>query len=301
MTSTIEDIFLKSKPGDLGIFGYPIGHSLSPFMQNPALEFWWNNLLPKKNEAPPIYHKFSVPPSDLKAALFEAKKNGLLGLNVTIPHKEHIIPYLDECDAFAKEVGSVNTVLFSSGVSKGYNTDAEGFIDSLQGIGFNPQGQRVIVLGAGGTGTVLVAKLFLEGVKKIFWWNRTPSRIKTFLEQKTMFDSRIKPVGNMNEIPEPYRIDLIVNTTSIGLNASDALPVQGLEFHQDQIVYDVIYHRETQFLKEAKKYEATTLNGIEMLLHQGARAFEIWTGTKAPIELMREFLLKNLQKEGIQS
>lgn len=277
---SLNSEFSKAKKGDLGVIGDPIGHSLSPVMHNAML---------KRRNSPAVYHRFRVRPSELGKALALARKIGLGGLNVTLPHKERALQYLDRVDPFARSVGAVNTIVIGSRGLTGFNTDGVGFEKSLRhDLGFQPRRARVLVLGAGGTGQVIVRQLERMKVRKIEWWNRSGRKIRGR-------GPRIKNVSFYPELNKmSLRADLIVNATSVGLKNTDGLPAPGVEFKKGQYVFDVVYHRTTAFMRKAKSRGAHVTGGLGMLVYQGAKAFEILTGLKSDPALMRRALMKNL-------
>jgi shikimate dehydrogenase len=275
--NSLENQFANTSPGDFGVFGDPISHTLSPTMQNAALDEWWKSH-GVQNHKRPVYHAFRVRKDELREALELAKKYQLHGLNLTIPLKEIAADFVTSLDEFAAESKSINTVSFSDAETKGYNTDGYGFEMALkQGLHFDPMGKNALVLGAGGTGKIILRQLCLSGIKRIALWNRTADRSAMVVRDlKKKLD--IVHVETDKELKMALSAsDLIVNATSIGLKEKDPLPVPGLSFSSSQVCFDVVYHRETEFVSQAKKAGAQASGGLDMLLYQGARAFEIWT------------------------
>lgn len=285
----MKDPFASARPGDVGIIGDPVEHSLSPAMHAPALEAWWKSLGGAEASAP-RYHLFHVKQENLAEALEQVRSRGLRGVNITVPHKEPVCAHLNGLIGFAGSARSVNTVANRGGQLLGYNTDAEGFVRALkEDFGLHPNGRTALVLGAGGTGAVLIRKLLDEGARRVFYWNRSAGR---GVDGGDAAD-RLRRLSAVEEINgEMDGIDLVVNATSVGLKKGDPLPIEGLRFRKEQFVYDVVYHRETELLGAARKAQAKTAGGLSMLLYQGALAFEIWTGAAAPLELMRKGLKK---------
>ena len=288
--------FNDARPGDYGIIGDPVAHSLSPAFQNAALSHWWRAQGRDAKDAP-VYRLFPVTPADVPAALTAARQRKLAGLNVTVPHKTAVVPHLDGLHTFAKTVGAVNTVKNESGKFIGYNTDGLGFERAVtEDMGVTPD--VALVLGAGGTGQVIVHQLLAMDIHRVYWWNRTPSKIAELLEKMPDTD-RVRPVDD-EEIEEICReSDLFVNATSVGLAEGDGLPAPGLVFSDQQAAFDVVYHRRTAFLEAAEAAGALVCGGLPMLLHQGAAAFEIWTGANAPVDVMRRALDAALKEKGI--
>lgn len=290
MTATImlKNQFSNVNPGDVGIIGDPIEHSLSPIMQNAAFKTWEAAFRDSEHPSP-RYHRFLVKHDELDEAIHLMKEHRMRGLNVTIPHKVAACKFVDTLSPFASKVGAINTLSFSGQSLSGYNTDADGFKRALAwDLDYDATGKTVLILGAGGTGRVLAYSLLDLAVEKIYIWNRDPKR----LEGAFSLDgdgNKISPVESPIEVHQLIKeCDLIVNATSVGLKEKDGLPLEGLRFSAQQAVFDVIYHRETKFLAEAKLAGAKTAGGLGMLVYQGAKSFEIWTGKPAPVDLMRE-------------
>lgn len=270
----------------LAVIGYPIAHSLSPTMHNAGYE-----AVHKKA----IYHKFAVKPEELKEAVLGLKALGFRGWNVTIPHKETILPLCDELTEEAKLAGAVNTVKVQDGKLIGHNTDGVGFVQSLQEhMDLTPH-KHIVLLGAGGAAKGIAMALAPLGVT-IHVLNRTKAKAQQLVEQ-------IQSIGGQAILEEwaqgewLNKGDCIIQTTSIGLKMEDyPFSLQGIS--PDTLVIDIIFNPwETPFLKEAKSLGCKTVNGMEMLLYQGAKAWEFWFAEEAPVSVMREALLNALQVE----
>jgi shikimate dehydrogenase len=173
------------------------------------------------------------------------------------------------------------------------------YMTTKQQLNFDPRGKTALVLGAGGTGKVLTHQLILSGIRRIYLWNRTPEKaVKLILAMDKKLDIHL--VQTRDEmILAQSAADLVVNATTIGLKEGDGLPAPGLQFSSNRVYFDVVYHRETQFLKEAKDAGASRANGLCMLLYQGARSFEIWTKSKAPIKTMKKALMESIKGKGL--
>jgi shikimate dehydrogenase len=287
------------------VLGHPIRHSASPAMQNAGfakLGLDWR------------YLAFDVKPEELRAALLGAKTMHFVGLNLTVPHKLLALDLVDLLDDSAKNWGAVNTIRFEGRDkagkwspiyhftdsqpekvrSHGFNTDADAIVKAIrESFQVDPKGKRVLVLGAGGAGRVAALRLAAEGVGELFLVNRTESKAASVAAEirRRHLDVRVQLGYPRGEI------DLAINATSLGLSARDALPWDGKQFSLRQAiaVYDMIYRpAETVFLATAKAGGSRTANGLGMLLYQGAAAFELWTGTPAPIEIMRRALEANV-------
>ena len=262
----------------LGVIGYPISHSLSPRMQNAALR-----ALSLDGE----YSAIAVESADLLETVRGLLAQGFAGLNVTIPHKQAILPLMDELANSARVIGAVNTIVNLNGRMIGHNTDAAGFMRGLTNAGFNPAGARVLVLGAGGAARAVVYALS-DAKASVVIWNRTHERAERLASDFGADAIDCLPMGTLS------RFDLIINTTSIGMSPHpDETPLQfPMGETPPQWVYDLVYRpRETRFLREARAAGARTIGGLDMLVYQGAEAFTLWTGRAAPVDVMRNAIL----------
>ncbi len=271
------------------VYGSPIAHSASPAMHNAAftkLGLNWR------------YLAFEVDPKNLRAAIEGAKAMNFAGINLTVPHKLIAVEMVDELDDSAKKWGAVNTIKFISENEKcravGFNTDADAITQSLrEDLKMELRGAKILLLGAGGAGRTAALKLASENVAELFLVNRTQNKAEEIADEiKKQFPS-VKVVVGFPKI----NIDLLLNATSLGLKPDDASPLDEKQFSlkQTRAVYDMIYRpAETKLLAAAKKSGCKTANGLGMLLHQGAKAFEIWTGKTAPLDVMRRALEQNI-------
>lgn len=277
-----------------GIIGHPIEHSLSPAMQNAAF---------KALGIDAEYRLFDVKPEELESFLDDLEKNGISGLNVTIPHKIKAKEYIDKkglLDENAKRLGAINTVKVEDGKSKGYNTDGPGFYRSLTlDLGFEPEGKEILVLGAGGAARAVVMYLG-NGPKKI---NVTDIDEKKCEDLKTHF-KRYYDEKRLDIVNKEYlksiveKIGLLINATPIGMNDSDPSPIDKSLLRPGLYVYDLVYNQPmTRLVKDARRAKAHAATGLGMLLFQGALAFEIWTAKSAPVAIMRK-ALKDALKRG---
>ena len=246
------------------------------------------------------YLALEVEPKNLRAAIDGAKAMNFAGLNLTVPHKLLAVEMVDELDESAKKWGAVNTIKFVQSPKSqvqnaiGFNTDADAIAQSLrEDLKMELRGAKVLLLGVGGAGRTAALKLASENVTELFLVNRTPSNAeKIAAEIKKQFPFVKIAVG----YPKA-NVDLILNATSLGLKPDDASPLDEKQFSlkQTRAVYDMIYRpAETTLLAAAKKSGCKTANGLGMLLHQGAKAFEIWTGKTAPLDVMRRVLEQNI-------
>lgn len=265
-----------------GIMGSPVEHSLSPVMHNAAFEAMGIHA---------VYLPFSVRPEDLGKATLSLRALNVNGVNVTLPHKGAVIEFLDELDQSAKMVGAVNTIVHRNRKLYGYNTDGYGFLLSLRKDGhFDPAGKRVVLLGAGGAASAVAMALAEAGVRRLVIANRDKSRAEVLTKRiHKHFEREILPVA-LDESRALYWLiresDLLINATSMGLRAADRINLNPNALHPKLMVYDLIY-RETQLLKQAKRKGLKTLDGLGMLVSQGARSFELFTGKRAPFRVMR--------------
>ena len=275
------------------VYGSPIAHSASPALHNAAFAALGLNWR---------YLAFEVDPKNLRAAIAGAQAMGFAGLNLTVPHKLLAVEMVDVLDESAKKWGAVNTIKFerdSDGKfrSIGYNTDANAITQSLrEDLKVELHGAKVLLLGAGGAGRTAALKLASENVAELYLVNRTQTKAGEIAgEIKKQFPSVKVAVGYPKS-----NVDLILNATSLGLKTDDASPLDEKQFSLEQThaVYDMIYRpAETALLKSAKAAGLKSANGLGMLLHQGAEAFEIWTGQTAPLDVMRRALEENIYRK----
>ena len=269
-----------------GLFGYPVEHSLSPAMHNDAFaELGLNN----------VYLPFSVAPDDLEQAVAGVKGLNIAGVNVTIPHKQNVIPYIDQLSEEAELIGAVNTIVNDNGTLVGHNTDGRGFIRSLQEeTNFTASGQQVLIVGAGGAARAIAFQLALEGIEQLLITDLEFAKaesLSTEIAKNVAVDATAIKQEQIKEVMETT--DLLVDATPVGMHPNeDVEPVVSTELmHGDLIVYDVVYNpRETVLLKAAEQAGAQPVSGLGMLLYQGVIAFELWTEKEAPVAVMRDAL-----------
>jgi shikimate dehydrogenase len=270
----------------LGIIGHPVRHSLSPVMQNAALQVCGLNY---------VYVPFDVVPEGLGAAVTGLKALDVAGFNVTIPHKTSIMQYLDDLDLSADAAGAVNTVKNDCGRLIGSNTDGDGLIRSLADeFGFNVRGASIALIGAGGAACGAIAALCRAGAGRILIANRTHERAAELVSVLALRfpDTTLSVVSGFKELEECLsNIDLLVNTTSLGMSR-DSLPFLQLTcLPRTARVYDMVYAPPvTPLLKEAAGLGLKGANGLGMLAAQGELAFTIWTGITPPTGLMKSVL-----------
>jgi shikimate dehydrogenase len=270
----------------LGIIGHPVRHSLSPAMQNAALRASGLNY---------IYVPFEVTPECLGAAVAGLKALGVAGFNVTIPHKTAVIPYIDDLDDSADAAGAVNTVKNDSGRLVGYNTDGDGLVRSCANeLGFNVRGASIAIVGAGGAARGAIAALCRAGAGRIVIANRTRERASELASAMALRfpETVLSVVSGFKELEDGLAtIDLLVNTTSLGMNR-DAVPFLRLtDLPRTAMVYDMVYAPAlTPLLQEAAGLGLRAANGLGMLAAQGELAFTVWTGNIPPFGLMKSVL-----------
>jgi shikimate dehydrogenase len=212
-------------------------------------------------------------------------------VNVTIPHKEKVIPFLDEVDKEASAIGAVNTVVNTNGNLTGYNTDGRGFMQSFFDYGISAEGKDVLIVGAGGASRAISYYLGKEA-KKLFLYDVEQKKAGRLADDlKKMLD---KEVSLVHDIAGTEQFNIFINATPLGLKEEDPLPFDTSRLRSDQIVCDLIY-KKTHLLEEASRKGCIALDGLGMLLWQGFFAFELWTGVSPPVDIMREALYKNLK------
>jgi len=265
-------------PRLFGVLGDPVDHSLSPVMHNAAFAALG---------LPHLYLRWRVSPVELPAALGEARQLGVAGLNLTVPLKETVLPLLDEITPEARRIGAVNTIAFRGKRLLGDNTDARGFGRALAGR-VRPAGNRVVLIGAGGSARAVAASLVDAGWREIVVANRTPARgeaLAAWLRQAGTV-ARSVPLDALSDGAALDGARLVVNTTPVGL-AGRSLAVRVGACLGRCLFVDLVYGATpSPFLVAAAKGRRPTLDGAAMLLHQGALAFEWWTGRRAPLAAM---------------
>jgi shikimate dehydrogenase len=265
------------------IIGDPIHHSLSPAMQNAAFAALSLNC---------TYIAFRVPRGELKESIESLRSINIAGFNVTVPHKTEVIKYLDELDATAKNAAAVNTVNNIEGIFRGYNTDIYGFIEPLHKRQVDFRGMKVLIFGAGGVARAVVAALAQEhGITKVVIANRDMQRARELanIGSSLGLKCEVLPVDRAQDVSSVC--DLIVNATPLGMNNEPSV-IDYQHINKGSIVYDIVYRPlVTELIENAKYAQASVVYGYEMLIEQGAKAFEIWTGLPSPRDAMKKNLL----------
>ncbi len=268
------------------VIGNPIEHSLSPLMHNTWIT---------EEERDAAYLPLHVLPENLEQAFTGMKVLGISGFNITIPHKETIIPLLDELDPLAKRMGAVNTVVrLKNGQYKGYNTDGLGFVKSLEdAVGTQHKNKRVLIIGAGGASRGICFALVQEGYTNIAIANRTVSKAQAICNE---LDTSAEALSLDEAATQLGEFGIIVQTTSAGLNHSEfALPLSLENLSKTAIVADIVYNPlMTPFLAQSKEKGATVVTGLGMFIHQGALAYSYWTDVYPKAAVVEDVLLANL-------
>lgn len=265
------------------IIGDPIDHSLSPAMHNAAFNYVGLNC---------TYIAFRVPKGELNMSFHSLRANNISGFNVTIPHKVDIMSYIDELDYSARKAKAVNTVHNIQGTFKGYNTDIQGFIEPLHKRGISFNGMKILLIGSGGSARAIIAALSNEiGISNIIIANRTKKNADELVSMASNLGLKADFTRLENVGEHALKSDLIIKSIPSVFNDEQSI-VNYDHIRKDSIVYDIVYMPVmTNLIQQAKKAQATVIYGYEMLLAQGARAFEIWTGIKAPLEAMKKAIL----------
>ncbi len=263
----------------LGVIGYPLSHTLSPVFQRAALDY---------HSIPATYSAWPTPPEQLTETIARLRGGDYLGFNITIPHKERMVELVDDVEDMARRVGAVNTVVNRGGLLTGHNTDAYGFVKSLkEKADFEPRGKTVLLLGAGGAARAAAYGLVNEGVAVLTIANRTVARAESLAKEVVGHIERVEVVL-LEEVPS--EVDLIVNSTSIGMAHAEGerqSPLATRQVPPSTLVYDMVYTpAQTPLIRHAQAAGAQVLGGLWMLIYQGAAAFELWTDKPAPIDVM---------------
>jgi shikimate dehydrogenase len=282
---------ISGKTQICAIIGDPVEHTMSPPMHNAAFQELGLDY---------IYIPFQVKPEQLKQAVAGLRALNVRGFNVTIPYKVSVIPLLDKLDPLAEKIGAVNTVVNENGKLKGYNTDAEGFLRVLKEHGFKPKNKKVVILGAGGASRAISFILAQKGAsltilnreQELDWAVDIARLVNANFKQEV----KALELGHLAEVLPGT--DLLVNATSVGMSPAvkDSL-VPAKLLKGVPLVFDIVYNPvQTKLLKDAAAAGAQTIGGVDMLVWQGALAFEKWTGKKAPVDLMRQTAVKMLER-----
>ena len=258
------------------VIGNPIDHSLSPKLHNHWLT---------KNNIKAVYDRKKINEEDLQSIISQVKEKKINGINVTVPFKKTVIPYLDQLSAEAEQTQSVNTIILSNDKLVGHNTDIAGFTRAIKELNFNIQSKKIFILGAGGVVPSIIFALKKMNVSQIIVSNRTKKKAE---DLKSQFNNlEILDWGDITDF------DVIINATSLGLN-EETINLDFSKSVNSKLFYDVIYNpAETNFLKEAKKLGNKTENGKLMFVYQAHEAFKLWHGIEPQINSETLEILKN--------
>jgi shikimate dehydrogenase len=278
----------------LGVIGYPLSRSLSPAFQQAALDHLRLHI---------EYRAWPTPPDGLQTRLTTIRSPTVIGVNVTIPHKEAVLHLINKVDPLAKRIGAVNTIVNRDGRLVGYNTDSVGFMRALrQDGGLDPMGRRAVVAGAGGAARAVVAALADAGSASVSIINRTFDRAVS-LGQELSSQGVMIPVGFMPDERRSWEIamgqcDLLINCTPVASAEPSESPIPLELIEARHFVYDLIYHPvETPLMAAARKAGASVLGGLPMLVYQGAASFKLWTDHDPPVDIMFDAARKALSGE----
>jgi shikimate dehydrogenase len=270
-----------------GVIGNPIAHSMSPLMHNDAF---------KENGIDSHYQPFLVRDDDLEKAVEGLKVLDVKGFNVTIPHKRAIMPLLDEVDSLAEAIGAVNTVVRKEDRFIGYNTDGMGYLRSLrESCPFPLDDKKVLIIGAGGAARAIFYSLAASGIQDIDICNRTPGRGEDIIKDCPF--TCISAVLSLQQAEQGMeKYDIIIQTTSVGMYPNvNAMPINVNRIKKGAFISDIIYNPlETKIIKTFRRLGGQGENGIGMFVHQGALAFELWTGITPDSDRMRKMVLQQL-------
>jgi len=267
-----------------GIIGHPIAHSLSPAMHEAAL---------RALRLDARYIAIEVPPRFLRPALRALILAGVEGLNVTVPLKEAVLPLLDRLDVSARATGAVNTIVVRNRRTVGYNTDGIGFVRAVSELGWRPRPDaQTVVLGAGGAARAVAWELGRRGRGCVAIANRHPARARHLAARLSRQRLRAcvcaVPLGEV----DLASADLVVNATTVGMRAGDRPLIDPAALRRGTIVYDLVYHRETALVRQARRRGCVAAGGLSMLLYQGAESLRIWLKRPPPVEAMRRALTR---------
>jgi shikimate dehydrogenase len=264
-----------------GLYGHPVEHTLSPLMHNAAFEHLGLDY---------CYLPFSVHPDSLKNAVEAIRALNLAGVNVTIPHKESVIPYLDSVNEEALFIGAVNTIVNQDGRLTGYNTDGRGFMRSLAENNVSPEGKKILIAGAGGASRAIAYYLSKEA-DKLYLFDIDKMKLEKLSSDLSGIRDNINILNNAAELEA---FDVLINATPLGLKSTDPLPFDISFLSPEQTVCDLIY-KKTSLLSLAAQKGCKTIDGLGMLLWQGVLAFELWTRTAPPVEIMKTALINGIK------
>ena len=284
---------IDSKTILTGLFASPSAHSISPIIHNNAFEKLGLNY---------AYLSFEVGKDNLKDAVQSIKTLNMRGVNLSMPNKKEVIQYLDEISETAELSQSVNTIVNDNGILKGYSTDGKGFFKSLEEEKIFIKDKNITILGTGGASISIISQAVFEGIKNIFVFKRN----KNWEEQKKILDNIASKTNcniELNSLEDKKILkkkieesDLLINATSVGMKENISLIEDKSFFRKDLTVCDIIYNPlKTKLLQIAEKEGCKIINGIGMLLYQGALSFELWTNKKMPVDYIKEIIFNHFK------
>ena len=287
---------LSGKSRTCAVIGDPVEHSMSPAMHNAAF---------KEIGLDWVYVALRVRAEKLAAAIEGVRAFDMPGINVTIPHKIQVIPLLDGLNPLAEKIGAVNTVVNENGVLTGFNTDASGFLRALTENGIRPEGTSGVILGAGGASRAISFALANTRVAPVILNRATglerAKQLAATVSKTTGTETIALELNRGNLTDALKKADILVNSTSVGMSPdteNSLVPAELLR--PDLVVYDIVYNPvKTRLLREAEAAGAATVSGVDMLVWQGAVAFELWTGKKPPVDIMKKVVMKHLSEGNI--
>lgn len=263
-----------------GLFGYPVEHSLSPSMHNAAFENLGLDY---------CYLPFLVHPNFLDLAVEAIRALNMVGVNVTVPHKESVIPLLDSINEEALFIGAVNTIVNFKGKLTGYNTDGRGFMRLLSENHITADNKKILVVGAGGASRA-ISYYLSEKANILYLFDIDKNKLEKLVSDLSRIRTNVSSLKHLENLNE---FEIIINATPLGLKKEDPFPFDVLALTSDQTVCDLIY-KKTRLLEYASKKGCRTIDGLGMLLWQGVLAFELWTNIPPPVDIMRNALLKGI-------
>lgn len=274
---------IDAKTRVCGLIGYPVGHSVSPAIHNTLAGFYQKNL---------VYVPLPVEPGKLQQAIAGAEAFGFAGMNVTVPYKSEVIPFLKEIDPLAARIGAVNTLVPTEGGYKGYNTDMPGLYRAMQADGVKIEGEEVILLGAGGVARAIAFLLLDKGAKHVFILNRNRERAETLTEEVNAAAKRSKPFAAACALEEYRTLDtgkryLVIQATNVGMypHTEHAVIEEADFYRMVKVGCDVIFNpKETRFMELVRQAGGEAYSGLKMLLYQGLIAWELWNDAEVSEE-----------------
>ncbi|GBG96296.1 shikimate dehydrogenase [Lactococcus termiticola] len=283
---------INAKTRLAAVVANPIKHSLSPFIHNLAFEMTGENGL---------YLAWEIEEAGLEQIVKNIRLLDMYGINLSMPYKQAVLPYLDELSPSAEAIGAVNTVVRQGDKLVGHNTDGIGFFRSLEALDYRPEGQELVVLGGGGAGMAMIAQALLDGAQAVHVFARKSHSFAGLEERLNAMSDKVKLYDLADEAELQAKLDrssLLVNATSVGMDGLSMPCSEAIKLSPELLVADAIYKvAETPFLTWAKQQGCRTTNGLGMLLYQAAEAFELWTGKEMPVEAVESALLRKMTED----